>query len=150
MDYSSVFGISAWGMSVDQLKLNVSAINLANANTTSSPNGAVFHPLRVVVSPKFPEVLSTYDSNEGGGQLGLATDTSSSVQIEQTNSAPRLVYDPGHPDANAQGYVAYPAVNPVSEMVNLITITRSYEANVRAMNAAKTMALKALDIGNGK
>lgn len=149
MDYSAVFGISAWGMSVDQLRLNVTALNLANANTTAGPNTALYHPMRVVAQPYFPAVLSRFDGtgsvSAAEGSIGQPRTT-----VEQTNAAPRLVYDPGHPDANAQGYVRYPGINPVSEMVNLISVTRSYEANVRAMNAAKTMALKALDIGSGK
>lgn len=150
MDYSAVFGISAWGMGVDQLRLNIAAMNLANANTTGGPNGAVYHPLEVVTHPHFSDMLTRYGSAGGPTQVELANTGEPDTVIEQTNAAPRLVYDPGHPDANAQGYVTYPGINPVSEMVNLISITRSYEANVRAMNAAKTMALKALDIGSGK
>ena len=60
------------------------------------------------------------------------------------------MFDPGHPDADERGFVSYPDVNPVSEMLNLVTVTRAYEANVRAMNIAKSMALKALEIGGGR
>lgn len=147
MDYGAVFGISAWGMSLDQLRLNVTAMNLANANSTARPGTSVYRPLTVVAQPYFPDMLSRYG---GAASLGVGSgvaDGQPPVSIEQTNAAPRLVYDPGNPDANAKGYVAYPAVNSVSSMIHLITITRSYEANVRAMNAAKTMALKALTIG---
>ena len=69
------------------------------------------------------------------------------VGITESNEPPRLVYDPGHPDANAEGYVAMPNVNIVTEMVDLITASRAYEANVMAINAAKEMAAKALEIG---
>jgi len=69
------------------------------------------------------------------------------TSIQKDSSPPRMVFDPGHPDANAEGYVAMPNVNVVNEMVDLISASRAYEANVTAMNAAKSMALKALDIG---
>jgi flagellar basal-body rod protein FlgC len=68
-------------------------------------------------------------------------------EVRQIDVPPRLVYEPSHPDADAKGFVAYPGINPVAEMINLITTMRAYEANVTAMNAAKTMAMKALDIG---
>jgi flagellar basal-body rod protein FlgC len=70
------------------------------------------------------------------------------VSVVPTNSAPRLVLDPGHPDADERGFVAYPAVSPVSEMVRLVEIGRAYEANVRALSMARAMALKALEIGS--
>ncbi len=98
-----------------------------------------------------PQGASEFDALVAG-QLGAIAGEPMSldVQVERMQVVPRLVYDPGHPDADARGFVAYPAVNPVSEMVQLITVTRAYEANVRALNAAKTMALKALEIGNDK
>ena len=69
------------------------------------------------------------------------------LSIARLETAPRLVFDPGHPDANDKGYVSYPGVNQVNEMTNLVVALRAYEANVTAFNAAKVMALKALDIG---
>ena len=69
------------------------------------------------------------------------------VGIQKDPSPPRMVYDPGHPDANAEGYVAYPNVNTVNEMVDMISATRAYEANITAFNATKSMALQALSIG---
>jgi flagellar basal-body rod protein FlgC len=69
------------------------------------------------------------------------------LQVVEDPSPPRLVYDPGHPDADAQGYVAYPNVNPILEMVDLTTATRAYEANVQVMNATKRLADAALQIG---
>lgn len=139
MDVSSVFDISAAGMNVERLRLEVSAMNLANAHTSRGPDGAVFRPLQVSVrsgataSTGFDATLSSL--------LPEAT-----VQVK--SSVPRMIHDPGHPDADARGFVSYPDVNPVSEMVQLIAVTRSYEANIRALNAAKAMARSALDIGN--
>lgn len=140
MEIFAAFDVSAAGMNVERTRLDVSALNLANANTTRGPDGLMFKPLRVVTRPSapFPELLQ--------GALG-AHALPQSVEVEAIELPPREVYDPGHPDANEKGFVAYPAVNPVSEMVQLIAITRAYEANVRAFNAAKSMALKALEIG---
>ena len=68
------------------------------------------------------------------------------ARIVEDKSPPRVVFDPGHPDADTRGYVAYPNINPVTEMVDLITSSRGYDANVQALNAAKQMFQKALDI----
>lgn len=140
MDMFSAFEISAAGMNVERLRLDTSALNLANANTTRGPDGAMFQPLRVVARPtaSFPSLLAGYSA---------AVDVLPDVEVVPADTPPREVYDPGHPDADDRGFVAYPGVNPVSEMVHLIEITRAYEANVRALNAAKSMALKALEIG---
>lgn len=142
MNYFSAFDISAAGMGVERLRLDATAMNLANANTTRGADGAVFKRLRVV---EHSDGIAAFDTMLGAMQ----GDPSAAVsgEIVQMNSPPKMVFDPGHPDADQKGFVAYPDINPVTEMVNLITITRAYEANVRAMNAAKTMALKALEIG---
>ena len=141
MDLYGAFDVSAAGMNIERMRLDVSATNLANANTTRGPDGTMFKPLRLVAHPTtaFPDVLN--------GVLGVMT-RPQSIEVETLDLPPREVYEPGHPDADARGFVAYPAVNPVSEMVQLISITRAYEANVRAFNAAKSMALKALEIGS--
>ena len=70
------------------------------------------------------------------------------VSVVASTASPRLVFEPGHPDADSRGFVSYPDVNPVSEMVRLVEIGRAYEANVRALSMARSMAMKALDIGN--
>lgn len=142
MDYLQAFDISGSGMSVEKIRLDATAINLANVHTTRSADGGLFKPLKVVTMSK---LAPTFESS-------LASFSVAGVEVAdvyQADTPPRMVYDPGHPDADAQGFVAYPDINPVSEMVNLITTTRAYEANVRAMNAAKNMALKALEIGGG-
>ena len=142
MNYMLAFDISGSGMSIEKLRLDVSAINLANMHTTRSAEGGVFKPLKVVATSR---LTPTFESS-------LASMSVAGVEVAnvyQADTPPRMVYDPGHPDADEKGFVAYPDINPVSEMINLITTTRAYEANVRAMNAAKTMALKALEIGGG-
>ena len=141
MDYLSAFDISASGMAVEKYRLDVMALNLANANSTRGVNGETYQPLRVISGARvdFANHLNAYTK---GQALGAEI-----VDVRPTNQEPRLVFDPSHPEADAKGYVAYPNVNTVSEMVTMIEATRAYEANVKAMNAAKSMALRALEIG---
>lgn len=143
MDFSYAAAISASGMEVERTRLDVSAINLANLHTTRTADGRLFKPLRVVsgqasVAP-FSGAFSAAGDAPGARILG----------IQQTDVPPRLAYEPGHPDADSRGFVAYPGVDSIVEMVNLMTAVRSYEANVIAMNAAKAMTTKALEIGGG-
>ena len=125
--------ISSSGMSAERLRMDVIAENLANANTTRGANGQPYQRQEVLLesaSPSFGQVL-------GGVQVaGIVNDP----------TPPRRVYDPGHPDADKNGYVTLPNVNPVNEMVDLITASRGYEADVQSMNTAKQMFIKALDI----
>ncbi len=141
----SIFDISASGMSVERVRLQVSSINIANANTTRTQNGQTYKPLTVISSTSFADnfikSVSYYGSVESMPQ-GVKVD-----DITERNVQPRLVYEPSHPHANDSGYVAYPNINPVTEMVDLINISRSYEANARAFNATKKMMQSALDIG---
>jgi flagellar basal-body rod protein FlgC len=140
MNYLSAFDISGSGMSVEKLRLDVTAINLANVHTSRTADGGIFKPLRVLTTAR------TAQSFEASLNL-VSSAGAPMADVVEADVSPRMVYDPGHPDADGKGFVAYPDINPVSEMINLMTATRAYEANVRAMNAAKTMALKALEIG---
>lgn len=142
MDTFGVFDISAAGMNLERLRLDTSAMNLANAHTTAGPDGVRYRPLKVIAEPG---ALSF--ENIFGGLTRSAATPLHNIEVRALETAVRRVHEPGHPDADEQGFVTYPDVNPVSEMVNLVSITRAYEANVRVMNAAKSMALKALDIG---
>ncbi len=142
-DVLQAFAISASGMAVERLRLEVAATNLANAHTTRAINGQPYRPLRVVshaasVSERFEQLVNS----------GMAAGGVDDVAIVASAAEPRLEYDPGNPDADSKGFVALPQVNPLTEMVSVVTAVRSYEANVRAMNAAKAMALKALEIGD--
>ncbi|MDK2125121.1 flagellar basal body rod protein FlgC [Parachitinimonas caeni] len=143
MDYRSAFAISAVGMGLEKLRLDVTAQNLANMNVSAPSNGKLYKPLRLQVSTG----VSSF-SGEFEQASSLAEKMLKSVKLEEIDVSPRMVYEPGHPDANESGYVALPGVNHLSEMVNLSTALRAYEANVVAMNAAKTMAIKALELGN--
>lgn len=143
MDYFAAFDVSASGMEVQKTKLDTVALNLANVNTTRTAAGGPYQPLQVIIGERtqgagFESLMSSYHSSFRGAEV---------VDIRPQVTEPRMVFDPDHPDANNDGMVAFPNINPVSEMVNLLESTRAYEANVRAVNAAKTMAIRALNIG---
>jgi len=145
MDYLKSFAISAAGMSAERTRVEVAALNLANANTAAEA-GAVFRPLRAVVqaTPLGSGASigpGTFDDLVGHGLY------SPSVRIEPTAREPRRVHEPGHPLADASGFVSYPAIDAATEMVSMMAATRAYEANVAALNAARTVAMKSLDIG---
>lgn len=148
MDYSASFQISAAGMRVEKLRLDVTALNIANINASRSETGGLFKPSRVVAhtgaqAASFQAAL--LDAAEGAPwPVGLPE-----AVVLPREVAPRKVHDPGHPDADAQGHVFYPGVDHLGEMVNMVSALRAYEANVVALNAAKTMANRALDIGGG-
>lgn len=142
MGYFSAFEISGSGMEVQKVRLDTVALNLANINTTRSISGGPYQPMDVIVGERISGGFETMFSGFQRLQPGVEV-----VDIQPRISDPRMVYDPEHPDADKNGYVAFPNINPVSEMVDLMEATRAYEANVRAINAAKTMALKALEIG---
>lgn len=133
---------AASGLTAERLRMDVISNNLANANTTRTAEGGAYRRQIVLFEPRsgqsFAQMLSReLDSETGVRVTGIAKD----------NSPTRRVYDPNHPDADREGYVEMPNINIVSEMVDMITATRAYEANVTAVNAAKSMALKALEIG---
>jgi flagellar basal-body rod protein FlgC len=136
--------VAGSGLAAERLRMDVTAGNLANAQTTQGANGQPFRRREVVLQ----------EAQGGGRSFGsmLASASASPVDgvqvagIVEDPSDPRRVYDPGHPDADAQGYVTLPNVNPVTEMVDLIGASRSYEANVTAMQAAKQLFTKTLEL----
>jgi len=135
--------VAGSGLAAERLRMDVTAGNLANAQTTQGANGQPYRRREVVLAEAQP--------GQSFGSL-LASASSSPVNgvqvagIVEDPSDPRRVYDPGHPDADAQGYVTLPNVNPVTEMVDLISASRSYEANVTAMQTAKTLFSKTLEL----
>ncbi|MGI6093376.1 MAG: flagellar basal body rod protein FlgC [Veillonellaceae bacterium] len=133
---------AASGLTAERLRMDVISNNIANANTTRTAEGGAYRRQIVIFEPRsgqsFAQILSKeMDPGSGVKVSGITKD----------NSPTRRVYDPNHPDADREGYVEMPNINVVSEMVDMITATRAYEANVTAVNAAKSMALKALEIG---
>ncbi|MEA2426811.1 MAG: flagellar basal-body rod protein FlgC [Thermoleophilaceae bacterium] len=151
MSFFGALDISASGLSAERVRMDVTAENLANAQTTRGPNGGPYRRKEVVLQTAgagngFQSVLQSAVGSVpgmGGSQQAGGVQVAG---IVANPSAPRMVYDPSHPDANAQGYVAMPNVNPVTEMVDLIAASRAYEANVTAMQTAKTMFTKTLEI----
>jgi flagellar basal-body rod protein FlgC len=136
--------ISASGLTAERLRLDVIADNLANVNTTRTAAGGPYRRKVAVLEERpvgFADLLGIQNASRmGRGGVRVAA-------IAEDTSPPQRVYHPGHPDADAEGYVLMPNVNVVTEMVDMITATRAYESNVTAMNAAKQMALRTLDIG---
>lgn len=141
MDYTAAFAISAAGMNLERTRVEIAALNLANANTVQTPDGVNYRPMRVVARPLTAPVAFESLVNQGLSNVAPA------ISLEPTDAQPRLVYEPGHPRANEKGFVAYAGVDSATEMVTLMGATRAYEANVAAMNTARAMALKALEIG---
>jgi len=146
MDYQNSFAISAAGMGVERMRVEVSALNLANAHTVVGADGQGFAPLRVVARAAVG--AQTLDAAGFAALVGRGL-AGPSALVEPSGRAARQALEPGHPNADAKGFVSYPGVDPATEMLTLMSATRAYEANVAAMNAARTIAMKALEIGGG-
>ncbi len=144
------FNIAASGMTAQRIRTDVISQNIANVNTTRTSDGTPYVRKQVVFTEKgqtatsFAEVFAMTRN----GRAGIAGNGVKVTSIEEdTSKDMSMVYDPSHPDADENGYVTYPNVNVVQEMTDLIDATRSYEANVTAFNAGKSMAGKGLEIG---
>lgn len=150
MDLTGSFAISASGMAVERTRLDVVALNLANVNSARPKDGSGYQPLQVISGARrAPDFGSILDGVTGSGVAG-ARAFAGGAQVHELRALatpPRLVHEPAHPDADARGYVAYPGIDPVREMVTMIGALRAYEANVAAANAARTMAQRALELG---
>ncbi len=165
IDMFSGLSISASALRAQRVRQNVIASNLANAETTRGADGGPYRKQFVVLreavqepdkrflfGPERMKGFTTQPDHMPIPQDGFPIDKNkvgSGVEVEairQDTAAPRLVYDPTHPDANQEGYVAMPNVNVVTEMTDMISATRSYEASVTAMNSAKAMLMKALEL----
>ena len=143
MDYLSAFEISASGMTVEKLRMDLISLNLANAQTTRTAEGGPYKPLTLVARPSESQFSVQLDK-------AYALQYPKGVEVDEVvpmDVAEKLSYEPNHPDADSKGFVHYPGVNTTSEMINMIKATRAYEANIKALSAAKSMAQKALEIG---
>ncbi|MBR5912832.1 MAG: flagellar basal body rod protein FlgC [Selenomonadaceae bacterium] len=140
---------AASGLTAERLRMDVISNNIANANTTRTENGGAYHRRFVVFSPRDrkPESFEQALLKATGGKKTVGEGVRAVAIMEDQQQGP-LVYEPGHPDANADGYVEKPNVNIVSEMVDMITAHRAYEANATTINAAKSMFSKALEISS--
>ena len=140
------FSITASALTAERLRMDVISNNIANANTTRTLQGGPYIRQRVIFAPRFDPSPAFSPLMSLMTPEGLPVGVRA-VGIQKDPSPPRMVYDPGHPDANTEGYVAYPNVNTVNEMVDMISATLAYEANITVFNATKSMALQALNIG---
>ncbi|HHY41923.1 MAG TPA: flagellar basal body rod protein FlgC [Thermoanaerobacterales bacterium] len=146
MGMFDMMDISASGMTAQRLRLDVISNNIANANTTRTNEGGPYQRERVIFQEnnkkQFREFLSNSRYFSNSKPAGVKV-----VSIEKDTSPFKILYDPTHPDADADGYVRLPNVNIVTEMVDMISALRSYEANTTAINSAKSILSKALEIG---
>lgn len=144
MDLLTSLKISASGLAANRKRMGAISSNIANAQTTRTAEGGPYRKKEVVFGAEparesFGEILE--------GELDAQAKEVHATEVISTNKPPILKYEPHHPDANEQGYVAYPNINVMEEMANMISASRAYEANINAMNTTKGMALKALEIG---
>jgi len=144
MDFFGALHTSSSGLSAQRLRMNLISSNLANIHTTRTPKGGPYKRKDAIFEAK-PVPESFKDVLRSRGTKGVSE--VKVAEIIEDPTPPILKYDPNHPNADEKGYVAMPNINLMEEMVNMITAARSYEANVAAVKASKSMALKALDIG---
>ena len=153
MGFFDGYNVSSSGMSAQRTRINVVSANIANAKTTHTAEGGPYKKQEVV----FEDVLIANNKKTNNNDVEVTNSKNSDVSLRgvgvksilQSDAKPVMRYEPAHPDANEQGYVAYPDINPVIEMVNLVEATRSYEANVASFNTHKNIDSKTLDILNG-
>ena len=144
MDFFDALRISASGMTAQRVRMNVVTSNLANINTTRTPQGGAYRRKDVLFSsqPLHRSFRNTLRSAMVRRLAGVRV-----TKIIDDPRPPISKYNPQHPDADKKGYIRVPRINLMEEMVNMMSATRSYEANVTAIKATKDMALKALEIG---
>lgn len=137
--------VAASAMTAERLRLDVIANNIANAQTTRTSEGGPYRRQFVVFGPRTADSgLPLSGENAGTNGNGVRV-----VGVFRDQAAPKLVYNPGHPDADANGYVAMPNIDTVTEMVDMISASRAYEANVTAINEMKQMVMRTLDLLRG-
>ncbi|WP_026840995.1 flagellar basal body rod protein FlgC [Citrifermentans bremense] len=143
MDFFTSMDISATALAAERTRMNLISSNLANVNSTRTAEGGPY---------RRKDAVFTATPLKEGASFGAALSKAASArsvqvtQIKEDQRPPRLQYEPGHPDADPNGYVAYPNINVVEEMADMITASRSYEANITATQASKSMALKTLEL----
>jgi len=140
MKIFDTLSISASGLSAERLRMDTIASNVANANTTRTEDGGPYRRKVAVFRERLENEMQR-------GSFGVKTSGVEAVGIQEDDSPFKKVYDPGHPDADGDGYVELPNVNILNEMVDMIAATRAYEANVTVINSSKGMYAKALEIG---
>jgi len=145
MSFLDAMDVSASGMQAQRIRQNAISSNLANINTTRTPEGGPYRRKDVIIGsiPQKESFLNAIDDALNNNFQKVKV-----LEVQSDNKAPKLVWNPRHPDANEDGYVAMPNVNYTEEMVNMLSTQRAYDANTAAFNSAKKMAVQALEIGN--
>jgi flagellar basal-body rod protein FlgC len=141
VEYSKVAQISMAGLAAEKARLEAAALNLSNMNSSIAPGGSAFQPMQAVIHAG-PAPFSLLMK---GGERALVM--AQAELLPQGGAATRSVYEPGSPDADANGMVLYPAVDHTHEMLTVMSALRSYEANIAVLEASKSMTSKALEIG---
>lgn len=139
MNLFGVMNVSASALGAERMRAEVTASNMANAETTKTDDGGPYRRKQVVFSAQSPLVSAGFGQPGDGGGVRVRS-------IVEDKTAPVLRYEPSHPDANAEGFVEYPNINPVMEMTDMLGAVRAYEMNVAAVNASKQMIQQSLDI----
>lgn len=152
MGFFDGYNVATSGMSAQRTRINVVSANIANAKTTHTKEGGPYKKQEVV----FEDILLAQNKKTNSNDVETTNSRKSDLALRgvgvksiiQSDAKPVMRYEPSHPDANEDGYVSYPDINPVVEMVNLIEAMRSYEANVAAFSTHKNIDSKTLDILN--
>lgn len=144
MSFFNSINVSATGLTAERLRMDIISKNVANANTTKTSNGLPYRRQVVVFKEKEGSFKNILNNLRGVSKVGAGVEVS---EIKEDKTPFKRIYNPGHPEADEKGYVLMPNVDTVTEMVNLISATRAFEANVTALNTSKSMAMKALEIG---
>lgn len=146
MSIFNALNVSATGLTAERLRMDTISKNIANANTTRTSNGGPYRRQVVVFKTKDDNIpFSQY--LKGVGKNDSKPTGVEVVGIQNDSSEFKRIYNPGHPDADQEGYVLMPNVDIITEMANMISSSRGYEANITALNNTKSMAMKALELG---
>jgi flagellar basal-body rod protein FlgC len=146
MDLFKIFSVSGSGMAAQRSRMTVVAGNLANSETTRTPEGGPYRRRDIIFQsvPAEGEFSAELDrlTDDPNGAQGVEV-----VGVKRSNQPPRKLFDPNHPDADTEGYVAMPNINAMEEMVDMLSAVRSYEANLATYNTTKSLIRKILDLG---
>jgi len=144
LDFMSAMEITASGLGAERMRMNVLASNLANARTTRTEEGGAYQRMDAVFRAVPVAERMEHHRTDPSARFAYLVEV---PEVRQDGTPGERVYDPSHPDADPEGYVTLPNVNVVSEMVNMITASRAYEAGVTVMDTIRTMARSAIQIG---
>ncbi len=142
MDILTSMKIGASALKAQRTRLNTIGTNIANIDTTRTPEGGPFRKREVVFQSTNKGFAEHLGASQRDGIAGVEV-----AQIRASNSPPKMIYNPGHPDADSDGMVAMPNIDLMEEVADMMSATRAYEANVTVVRSAKRMAMKALEIG---